>query len=75
MWKMEVETVVMSSPVTLTPTFGVQGPIVTMTSSVSGTQRSVTMVGEHAQGEAINIFNFSQAGWLIQVELRYYTFK
>ena len=36
----------------------------TMTSPVSGTQRSVTMVGEHAQSEAINIFNFSQAGWL-----------
>ena len=46
--------VVMSSPVTLTSTFGIDPPQVRMTSPSSGTQRSVQMVGQHAEGQAVH---------------------
>jgi hypothetical protein len=53
---------VMSSPITLTSTFGSSPPEVRMTSPSSGTQRSVTMIGEHASGQAINIIVSSNGG-------------
>ena len=53
---------VMSSPVSLTSTFGTSPPTVRMTSPQSGTQRSVTMVGEHARGRAIQITQITQNG-------------
>ena len=53
---------VMSTPVSLTSTFGTSPPTVRMTSPQSGTQRSVTMVGEHASGQAIQISITTQNG-------------
>ena len=50
---------VMSSPVSLTSTYGYSPPSVKMTSPISGTQRSVSMVGEHASGEAIQIWTIT----------------
>ena len=60
---------VMSSPVSLTATFGNSPPTVKMTSPLSGTQRSVSMVGEHASGDAIQILRITQMELLLPVIL------
>jgi len=44
----------MSSPISLTSTYGEEPPTVVMQSPLSGTQRSVSMVGEHAVGTAFH---------------------
>ena len=46
----------MSSPVTLTSTYGLNPPTVKMTSPLSGTQRSVELVGRPARGRAISVY-------------------
>ena len=45
----------MSSPVTLTSTYGEDPPTVKMTSPLSGTQRSVELVGRPARGLAYQV--------------------
>ena len=46
---------IMSSPVTLTSTYGEDAPTVKMTSPLSGTQRSVELVGRPARGTAYQV--------------------
>ena len=46
---------IMSSPVTLTSTYGEDPPTVKMTSPLSGTQRSVELVGRPARGTAYQV--------------------
>ncbi len=47
----------MSRPVTVTSTLGSSPPIVKLTSPLSGTQRSVSMVGYHAEGRPVFAVN------------------
>ena len=46
--------VVMSTPTTVTSTLGSTPPVVKLTSPTSGTQRSVSMIGYHAEGTAVH---------------------
>lgn len=66
----------MSTPISLTSTYGVEPPTVAMKSPLSGTQRSVSMVGQHAVGTAFhdwqrNYFGPPPPGAILSVNLSY----
>ena len=50
--------ITMSSPISLTSTVGTRPPHINLTSPQSGVQRSVSLVGEHAQGIAVNSLDY-----------------
>ena len=66
---------VFSSTETITVTLGSSAPIVSLTSPISGTQRSVSQVGKHAIGSARNVLvhGFGADGTIL-VELAEWSF-